>query len=258
MAFTLPPALLLASSLLAVMGGRLAIPLAADTPPLEFVRVPGGQLLKGSKVRPFLLQTTEVTQRQWRALLHSEPSGFANCDDCPVESINWTEAAAFANALSRRDKLPESYVLEKCRAYPGTGTTCKVVRLAGPDPQAMKGYRLPTENEWAWAAAGARRTVSASHLPPAGSWLEDTSRKTTHPVGRHPAQALGLYDMAGNVWEWCHDVAGSPRDPAALNFRVVKGGSWASSRDTAKPDHRQPLHMNYRDSSVGFRLARSL
>ncbi|MEB3237445.1 MAG: formylglycine-generating enzyme family protein [Candidatus Sericytochromatia bacterium] len=235
-------------------------------PTLRFVKVTGGIRPDGVQVRPFLLQATEVTQRQWRALLHSEPSAFTACDDCPVESVNWTEAAAFANALSRRDGLPESYILEKCRAYPGTGTTCKIVRLASPDPQSLKGYRLPTEAEWAWAAGAARKPAGPSAKTHPAGWLKANAGNRTHAVGGLPSQPPGVHDLFGNVWEWCHDIAidpnkqrrGQPEDPARGTYRVVKGGSWATGPEAARPEGREPVHMNYRDPSVGFRLARSL
>jgi len=258
------PVLMVLAVPLAPAAQAVVVPLTANQPPLAFVRVPGGTLPDGKRIQPFLLQTTEVTQRQWRSLLHSEPSAHNGCDDCPVESVNWTEAAAFANALSRRENLPESYVLEKCRAYPGTGTTCKIVRLASEDPLALAGYRLPTEAEWTFAARAPKAKATGTTHPPA--WLKDNSEERPHPVAGLTPNILGLHDMSGNVWEWCHDVSIDPnrlrRGEAEASdrgtYRVVKGGSWATDLDTARPGHRESLHMNYRDPSVGFRLARTL
>ena len=219
--------------------------------------------------RAFYLQATEVTQGQWRALMNNNPSGFNSCgDDCPVETVNWWEAAAYANALSGQEGLPACYALEGCsEVSPGNYMKCGGVSVNAPggDPYQCAGYRLPTEAEWEYAYRAGTTTAYYDPNLDAIAWYGSNSAGTTHLVGEKTPNAWGLYDMAGNVWEWCWDWYGdyplsgvtNPTGSGSVSFRVYRGGSWYFDADGARAAGRGNYHPDFRYSYLGFRLARS-
>jgi formylglycine-generating enzyme required for sulfatase activity len=202
----------------------------------------------------FYLGKYEVTQKQWVTVMGSSPSAFKG-DNLPVESVSWYDAVDFCNRLSAKEGL------EPCYTISGTTVSCDF---------SKNGYRLPTEAEWEYAARGGRSsrgyTYSGENDAGRVGWYSGNSGNTTHPVGGKQANELGLYDMSGNVWEWCWDWYGSygseaqtdPRGPSSGSNRLWRGGSWynddvsylrASSRSRAGPGDR-PFN-------IGFRVARS-
>ena len=141
--------------------------------------------------RAFLLQATEVTQAQYQALMGNNPSKFSNCSDCPVEKVSWIDAIAYVNALSKKESLPACY-------------DSKGEVIGGRTVYDCKGYRLPTEAEWEYAARGGAQGARYGNLDNI-AWYDGNSGRKTHPVGKKRPNSFGLYDMLGNVWEWCHD-----------------------------------------------------
>jgi len=231
-----------------------------------FVRIEPGSFMMGSPAgeagrsdneslhrvtitRPFSLQVTEVTQGQYRALMSINPSKFSSCgDDCPVEQVSWREAAAYANALSRMDGLPECYTGDEFK-----GLSCK-------------GYRLPTEAEWEYAARAGSTGARHGNLD-AIAWYRSNSGGKTHPVGKKQPNAWGLYDMIGNVWEWTNDwyeknysgSATDPTGPVGGSERVNGGGgSWNFDASYCRSARRGGSVPDSRFYTLGFRLARSL
>jgi len=217
--------------------------------------------------RSFYLKATEVTQGEWRALMGNNPSSFSSCgDDCPVEQVSWYDALAYSNALSRLEGSKECYDLSGCSGTPGKkGYSC-------PDDLSFKlsceGYRLPTEAEWEYAArAGTGTRFSSgdaeSDLGKAG-WYEGNSGSKTHAVGQKAANAWGLYDMHGNVWEWTWDWYGDypskATDPVGGKTgsgRVLRGGGWGSGARGCRAAIRGYYSPSYRGGLLGFRPVRS-
>jgi formylglycine-generating enzyme required for sulfatase activity len=174
--------------------------------------------------RPFLLGATEVTQALWRSVMGSNPSEFRG-DDRPVDSVSWCAAVAFANRMSARDGLPAAYTgVDGCAASQGASVVWD---------QTSAGYRLPTEAEWEYAArAGQPHRYAGSDALDAVGWTRATAGGESHPVGQKAANAWGLHDMTGNVWEWCWDWIGAyggsaadPTGPRSAPSRVNRGGA---------------------------------
>ena len=197
--------------------------------------------------RAYCMKATEVTQGEWQAVMGSNPSRFTGCGaNCPVEQVSWEEAVRFANALSEREGLPECY-----RGSDFVGVTCT-------------GYRLPTEAEWEYAARAGTDAATYADLG-AVAWFEENSGNETHPVGQKRANAWGLYDMLGNVWEWTSDWFGSyPSGPAsdptgaqAGSYRVFRGGSWRFYARYVRAASRGYNTPDYRGTSLGFRLSKT-
>jgi formylglycine-generating enzyme required for sulfatase activity len=182
----------------------------------------------------FSISKYEVTQSQWRAVMGANPSYFKNCDTCPVEQVSWNDIKTF---------------LSKLNALTGMN------------------YRLPTEAEWEYAARGGNRSggykYSGSNAVGAVAWNADNSKDKTHPVGKKSPNNLGLYDMSGNVWEWCYDWYGiydkrpqnNPIGPAIGVSRVERGGGWSTKARYTRLSFRNGNTPDNRNILVGFRLA---
>ncbi len=179
----------------------------------EMVILPAGNIAMGKY---------EVTQGQWRAVMGNNPSRFKNCGDtCPVEQVSWNDAKDFIQRLNSK-----------------TG----------------KQYRLPTEAEWEYACrGGAHQEYCGSDSVDSVAWYYGNSGSTTHPVGRKQANAFGLHDMSGNVWEFVEDCLNG--DCAS---RVVRGGSWLNDPRGTRAAGRARNGPASRDIDNGFRLARML
>ena len=191
-------------------------------------------------IKDFHLCTHPITQAQWRAVMGSDPPNqhFKGCDDCPVEGVSWNDAQAFLKKLNEK---------------------------------AGKGYRLPTEAEWEYAARGgvaSRKTkfAGSDNLNEVG-WYMNNSGSKTQPVMQKKANELGLYDLSGNVWEWCQDVwhdnyKGAPTDGSAWmidgdpRIRVVRGASWFNDSIICRVEIRGGGSADGRGCNFGFRLAR--
>jgi len=219
--------------------------------------------------RDFLIQITEVTQAQWQALMGNNPSNFMGDTNRPVEQVSWYDAVAYANALSVADGLPKAYNLSGCSGTPGARNySCSNVTLTASTPYATTGWRLPTEAEWEYAYRAGSSTAwyfgPDSSLLGTHAWFDGNSGNTTHPVAQKQPNAWGLYDMAGNVLEWCWDWSGNypgtvtdPVGPTSSSGRVVRGGSWGGGASYARAADRDYSAPGGRNGALGFRLARS-
>lgn len=174
----------------------------------------------------------EVTQELYEAVMRVNPSKWKSFDR-PVEMVSWNDAQEFCAELSR---------------------------LTG------RRFSLPTEAEWEYAARGGNKSTSAkysgSSSVAAVAWYDGNSGSQTHPVGKLRANELGIYDMSGNVWEWCYDWDGSygsasqtdPVGPGSGQYRVLRGGSWYNSAKICRVANRGSDSPDARDVSSGFRV----
>jgi len=229
----------------------------------------------------FIIQATEVTQAEFSDRMGYNNSLFDNCSDCPVERVTWGEAAAYCNALSASEELPLCYECDlSVRPAECTYYSSYLNRYDCP------GYRLPTEAEWEYGARGGTTTETyagdlvdlhnAYEVLDSIAWYHNNSSRRTHSVKGRTPNAYGLYDMLGNVWEWCEDgfvsdfETGSVTDPVFTEHfendrplssgQSVRGGSWNSGPSNVRAAERsigfnEPYST---DAPVGFRPVRTV
>ncbi|MEE4355519.1 MAG: SUMF1/EgtB/PvdO family nonheme iron enzyme [Desulfococcaceae bacterium] len=208
---------------------------------------------KVTLTKAFYMQTTEVTQGQWKSVMGNNPSDFKNCgDDCPVENVSWNDVQEFIIKLNEKE--------------------------------GKEIYRLPTEAEWEYAArSGGKAEVFAGFSDETlldqyanfcdkncefdwKSEKHDDGYKNTSPVGKFRPNGIGLYDMSGNVWEWCQDWYGeypvtaveNPEGPKGGSNRVARGGGWSSNAQPCRSANRYWDGPVNRNRNLGFRLLRSV
>ena len=200
---------------------------------------------------------THVTQGLWEKVMGGNPSRFKGAQR-PVERVSWFDAVRFCNALSGTEGLTPVYGI-------GTGDKPNV----SLDLKA-NGYRLPTEAEWEYAAkAGTELKYAGGDDLNAVAWNRDNAGNETHPVGTKKANAWGIYDMSGNVWEWCSDQldekaykqrSGTVTDPLVYapgpSLRAVRGGGYWLVADNCRVPCRRRFVADGRGSNLGFRLLR--
>ena len=217
---------------------------------LELVKVEAGTFAMGARdgengddehehwvtlTNDFYIGSTEVTQAQYQAVMGNNPSGFKG-DDLPVEQVSWGDTMAFCAKLNDMGKAPKGWK-----------------------------FTLPTEAQWEYAARGGKK--SNDHKYSGGdnlgdvAWYSENADKKTHPVARKRPNELGLYDMSGNVWEWCLDFyeVGYASDPEFLtdnrgSYRVNRGGSWYYFAKSCRSAVRDCDVPGFHDDDVGFRV----
>ena len=220
---------------------------------LEMIAVQGGTFMMGCTseqgndcnydekpahrvtVSDYYIGKYEVTQAQWKAIMGNNPSTFKG-DNLPVETVSWNDVQEFIRKLNA---------------------------------QTGKNYRLSTEAEWEFAARGGNGSkgnkYSGSNTASNVAWLAENSNNTTHPVGTKSSNELGIYDMSGNVWEWCSDWYGEynssaqtdPHGASSGPNRVNRGGSWHHGAIYTRISFRGHYWPDFRFDYLGFRLARS-
>ena len=178
----------------------------------------------------FSIGKYEVTQADWFAVMGTNPSYFTGNPECPVEMVSWHDVQEFIRKLNAKSG-------EK--------------------------YRLPTEEEWEFCARGGVKSrgyrYAGSDKPGDVAWFSENSERKSHPVGKLSPNELGIYDMSGNIWEWCSDFKTPyPCDETGKKFQVpvLRGGTWASTEDSIRTLDRNGRDPHLRLHTLGFRLAK--
>ena len=224
---------------------------------ISFVKIPPGTFMMGSPenfphrkqdetlhrvtlTQPFEMGIYEVTQSQYQTVMGTNPSEFEGVNN-PVEKITWFEAVDFCKRITNHPR-------SKAAGYV---------------------YRLPTEAEWEYACRSGTTTLysfgdDASALGK-HAWYSNNSNKKSHPVGQRQPNAWGLYDMHGNVWEWCMDWYGiypnsrvtNPTGPSSGSIRVFRGGGFPNDTESCRAANRNWINPSHRDYSLGFSVVRT-
>lgn len=226
---------------------------------IEMVHLPGGQFTMGDKNEPdaephevvlsdFYIDRHLVTQEQYERVCGENPSRWKGSKN-PAEQIRWSDAVKFCNQRSRMEGLEPCYDLQTWQ--------CNF---------EANGYRLPTEAEWEYTCRAGTQTAfffgdDASRLEDY-AWFEANSGRHPHPVGQKQPNAWGLYDMCGNVWQWCNDFyqvdyyqqspQENPRGPKEGQNKVVRGGAWKFSAQNCRAGYRYYENPGYVDVCFGY------
>jgi formylglycine-generating enzyme required for sulfatase activity len=216
----------------------------------RLVEIPAGSIVlrdEGTKtswavqVAPFQLAAHPVTRELYAAVCGEAPPGTAG-PRTPVSEVSWLDAVHFCNLLSQALGLEPSYSM-------------------GDDPDgldvffedAADGYRLPSEAEWEYACRAGSSEVRYGELDEI-AWYRSNSGGAVHDVGTSAPNAWGLFDMIGNVWEWCWDLF----DPLVYGpYRVFRGGGWSDLPRSCRASCRRKSHPTLRIDDLGFRVARA-
>ena len=222
----------------------------------KMVRVEGGTFMMGATAEQgddafddekpahkvtlddYYIAETQVTQALWQAVMGDNPSNWKG-DNLPVETISWNDCQEFIRKLNQ---------------------------LTG------KKFCLPTEAQWEFAARGGNLSkgykYAGSDNPNEVAWFKDNSNSQTHPIKQKKPNELGLYDMSGNVWEWCNDWFDedyyqssphhNPQGPTSGGSRVLRGGVWADVAEGSRVSFRSDLNPDFSVSFIGMRLSLSV
>jgi len=278
--------------LLALFTTMVVASCSAQSDRKDFVLVKGGTFKniwstnycgKNISVSDFYIGKYEVTQKEWMGVMGSNPSKFKG-DDLPVETVSWYDCVEYCNKSSTKEGLKPYYNIDRSHKDPNNQTVVDEIKWTVTVNAGADGYRLPTEVEWEYAAGGGQ--MSKSYIYSGGNHIDrvawfwrncgdtnlmgfwhwptiESNNDKTHSVGRKEPNELGLYDMSGNVREWCWDWYGdqesdctAPKGSSSETGRVWKGGGWIGGDFCCEPSFRGNYEASGKGPDQGLRICR--
>ncbi len=253
--------------------------------PDGFVIVKGGNFVntksnlygKDITIPDFMIGKYEITQKEWIEIMGNNPSEFKG-DHLPVESVSWYDCIEYCNNRSIKEGLEPYYNIDKENKDPNNISEYDDIKWSVTINSGAGGYRLPTEAEWEYAAGGGRESKSYTYSGSdqaedvawyyknsgeeylTGDWMWQTiesNHNKTQPVGSKKPNELGIYDMSGNVREWCFDWYGEVVDSSSGYARVWRGGGWLGDDQACQISYRGNYEANGRGYDQGLRICRS-
>ncbi len=250
----------------------------------DMVEVPGGKFEMGdtagvgrSDERPiqkvelssFLICRTPVTQKLWNLVMNENPSNYQGFE-LPVERISWYDAIEFCNKLSIMADFTPYYIIDEEKTDADNLNKNDGKKWLIHCNRDADGYRLLTEAEWEFAARGGNNSnfynYAGAEQVNSVAWIKDNSAFKTHPVGQKKPNEIGLYDMSGNIWEWCWDWYDNYIEAELINpcgpkqglYKIIRGGSWADNKNYQRVASRGKENPSGKYSSIGLRIARNI
>ncbi len=250
----------------------------------NFVLVEGGTFMnkksnyygKSVTISNFYIGKYEVTQKEWIEVMGSNPSEFKD-DNLPVEMVSWYDVVEYCNKRSIEEGLKPYYNIDRNKKDPNNKSDYDNLKWTVTINEEANGYRLPTEAEWEYAAGGGQISKSYTYSGSdnadevawywknsgdeylSGDWnwpaIENNNSKTK-PVGVKKPNELGLYDMSGNVREWCWNWYGDDLDSSSGSLRVAKGGGWMGDVSNDEVSYRGKFEASGIGPDQGFRVIR--
>lgn len=215
----------------------------------QLVEIPGGEIVLRDdrikkkwlvEIQTFQLSKVPVTQELYFGITRENPSTFKG-SDLPVETLSWKDAVVFCNSLSQKEGLKPCYFLHEASEKITFDHTAN-------------GFRLPTEAEWEYACKAGTKGIRYNELDLI-AWYKNNSDRTTHSVGKKEPNAWGLYDMLGNVWEWCSDIYD---ETVYGTYRIFRGGGWHDEERSVMASTRRRSHpLAFKIDDLGFRIAKN-
>lgn len=253
--------------------------------PDNFVFIKGGTFLntksnyygQPATIPDFYMSQYEVTQKEWMEVMGNNPATFKG-DTLPVETVSWYDCIEYCNKRSIKEGLQPYYTIDKNKKDPYNTNELDSIKWTVTINEAANGYRLPTETEWEYAADGGQLSRNYAYSGSntinetawfwqnsgdkylTGSWAWSVLEKNhnqTKRVGSKTPNELGLYDMSGNVREWCWDWFHAPAEPNMPNIppgRVWKGGGWMGADFCCEPAFRAGYEANGKGADQGLRV----
>jgi len=245
-----------------------------------FKNTKSGYYGKRMTIPSFYIGQFEVTQKEWQEVMGSNPSAFKS-DKLPVETVSWYDCVAYCNKRSVKEGLRPYYSIDSVKKDTQNTNELDAIKWMVTIHETANGYRLPTEAEWEYAAGGGQLsrgyTYSGSNAIDETAWYWKNAgdhyltgnwswpvlvknNNKTKPIGSRAPNELGLYDMSGNVREWCWDwfrASAKQEEAEAPQGRTWKGGGWIGGDFCCESSFRAGHQANGKGPDQGFRVCRS-